>query len=148
MDKIKSRFYYLIIGIFCMLIWSSCTGKSSMNGNLDGNWQLMKIENRTTGETENCHRLYWAIQLWVIELTDKGDNHFGNYIGRFVYDKDNNTIRIRDFRLRSDESKQASEDQLSHFGIHSSDATFDVVKANGKELILQSEVAVLYFRSF
>lgn len=148
MDKIKSRSCCLVIGFFCMLMCLSCTGKAPMNGNLDGNWQLMRIEDRTTGETENCHRLYWAIQLWVIELTDKGDNHFGNYIGRFVYDKDNNAIVISDFRLRSDENKLATEDQLIHYGIPSSDATFDVVKANGKELILQSETAILYFRSF
>lgn len=148
MDQMRIKVFSLVIGLFCLIGWSSCTDKAPINGNLDGQWQLMHIEDRSTGETIDCHRLYWAIQLWVIELKDRGDNKYGDYIGRFVYNEEENTVRVSDFRVRYDEDKLATENQLLQYGIPSTDAVLEVVKADGKNLILQSETSILYFRSF
>ena len=57
-------------------------------------------------------------------------------------------MRVSDFRVRYDEDKLATENQLLQYGIPSTDAVLEVVKADGKNLILQSETSILYFRSF
>ena len=51
MDQMRIKVFSLVIGLFCLIGWSSCTGKAPINDNLDGQWQLMHIEDRATGET-------------------------------------------------------------------------------------------------
>ena len=63
-----------------MLGISSCD-KAPINGKLDGRWQLMTIE-YTNGKIEECNRIYYSIQLHLVEISAKGGNG-GTHIGRF-----------------------------------------------------------------
>ena len=65
-----------------MLGISSCD-KAPINGKLDGRWQLMTIE-YTNGKIEECNRIYYSIQLHLVEISAKGGNG-GTHIGRFSY---------------------------------------------------------------
>ena len=96
-----------------MLGISSCD-KAPINGKLDGRWQLMTIE-YTNGKIEECNRIYYSIQLHLVEISAKGGNG-GTHIGRFSYKGDE--VTMSEFRHRGDEEKLTTLNELKPFGLN------------------------------
>lgn len=130
-------FLLLLLGI------SSCD-KAPINGKLDGRWQLMTIEYED-GRVEECYRIYYSIQLHLVEISDKGGKG-GTFIGRFSYKGDE--VTMSDFRRRGQEEELATLAELQTFGISLPLTHFEVEKATGEKLILKSDYARLNFRKF
>lgn len=130
-------FLLLLLGI------SSCD-KAPINGKLDGRWQLMTIEYED-GRVEECYRIYYSIQLHLVEISDKGGKG-GTFIGRFSYKDDE--VTMSDFRRRGQEEELATLAELQTFGISLPLTHFKVEKATGEKLILKSDYARLNFRKF
>lgn len=124
-----------------MLGISSCD-KAPINGKLDGRWQLMTIE-YTNGKIEECNRIYYSIQLHLVEISAKGGNG-GTHIGRFSYKGDE--VTMSEFRHRGDEEKLTTLNELKPFGLNQAINHLKVEKATGKKLILKSDYARLTFR--
>ncbi len=132
--------------LICCLLFSNCQ-KAPMNGNADGQWQLMSFET-TDGTIHPCKRIYYSIQLQLVEIGNKENDHYETYIGRFNYNRETEKITMSDFRKRSQEEIAATIENLKPFGMNSTETVFDVLKADGKTLILKSEYATLTLRSF
>lgn len=130
-------FLLLLLGI------SSCD-KAPINGKLDGRWQLMTIEYEN-GRVEECYRIYYSIQLHLVEISDKGGKG-GTFIGRFSYKDDE--VTMSDFRRRGQEEELATLAELQTFGISLPLTHFKVEKATSEKLILKSDYARLNFRKF
>lgn len=130
-------FIFLLIGI------SSCD-KASINGKLDGRWQLMTIEYED-GSTTECNRIYYSIQLHLVEISAKRGNG-GTFIGRFSYKEDE--VTMSEFRCRGNEEELAGLKELEIFGINAPLTHFQVEKATGEKMILKSNYARLTFRKF
>lgn len=130
-------FLLLLLGI------SSCD-KAPINGKLDGRWQLMTIEYED-GRVEECYRIYYSIQLHLVEISDKGGKG-GTFIGRFSYKDDE--VTMSDFRRRGQEEELATLAELQTFGISLPLTHFKVEKATSEKLILKSDYARLNFRKF
>lgn len=126
-----------------MLGISSCD-KAPINGKLDGRWQLMTIE-YANGKIEECNRIYYSIQLHLVEISAKGGNG-GTHIGRFSYKGDE--VTMSEFRHRGDEEKLTTLNELKPFGLNQAINHLKVEKATGKKLILKSDYARLTFRKF
>ena len=134
--------------LMLLLVWlCGCDRKWPMNGALDGQWQLLRYET-TDGEVRDCRRLYYSIQLQVVELADKGGEGYGTYIGRFAYDEGRAEVVIRELRPRGDEGRLATTDELQPFGLFATDNVLHVVAVDDDHLTLRSDVATLYFRKF
>lgn len=133
----------ILLLIFLVLSISSCD-KAPINGKLDGRWQLMTIEQEDGSVTE-CYRIYYSIQLHLVEISDKGGKG-GTYIGRFSYEDDK--VTMSEFRHRGNEEELATLPELKPFGINLPMTHFKVEKASGDKLILKSEYARLSFRKF
>ena len=118
-----------------------------MNGNADGQWQLMHFET-VDGTIHPCERIYYAIQLQLVEIRDKSENKYGTFVGRFNYDQEAEKITVKEFSAPYNENTLATREQLLPFGMDSTETVFDVIKADGKSLILRSDYATLTFRSF
>lgn len=130
-------FLLLLLGI------SSCD-KAPINGKLDGRWQLMTIE-YTDGEVEECYRIYYSIQLHLVEISDKGGNG-GTHIGRFSYKDDE--VTMSEFRHRGDEEILSNLNELKPFGLNLPSNHLKVERATSEQLILKSDYARLTFRKF
>ena len=66
-----------IIGALLLLMAGAC-GKMPINGDLDGRWQIMKIE-YASGEEEVPERAYYSVALHTINLMKVGvSNQTGN----------------------------------------------------------------------
>lgn len=130
-------FLLLLLGI------NSCD-KAPINGKLDGRWQLMSIEYADKSIKE-CHRIYYSIQLHLVEISDKGGKG-GTFIGRFSYKDDE--VTMSEFRRRGQEEELATLAELQTFGISLPHTNFKVEKATGEKLVLKSDYARLTFRKF
>lgn len=126
----------------------ACTGKAPEYPDLEGYWKQERIEYRREGKTEGCNRLFWALQLGVTELKDLGNNGYGTYLCRYEYDEGKGTLRLFDFRKRSDQSPLPDAGQLKAFGIPSENVIFEVVSLDKDKMVLCAGDTALYFRSF
>lgn len=137
----------MLVMLLCGMLFLNSCQKAPINGKVDGQWQLMHFET-TDGTIHTCERMYYAIQLQLVEISDKGGHYYGSYIGRFHYDREAEQITVKEFRVRYHEELPATQEQLLPFGMNGMETVFDVVKADGKSLILRSDYATLTFRSF
>ena len=133
----------IILFILLVVEISSCD-KAPINDKLDGRWQLMTIE-YTDGKVEECNRIYYSIQLHLVEISAKGGNG-GTHIGRFSYKEDE--VTMSEFRHRGDEEKLTELNELKPFGLNQAINHLQVEKATRKKLILKSDYARLTFRNF
>ena len=95
-----------------------------------------------------CNRLFWALQLQIVELRDLGNNGFGTFIGQYAYDEKGRILRLYNLVNKGNQKQDADEDKLSRFGVAGPDTAFEVVSLGDGRMVLRSEKNTLYFRSF
>ena len=121
---------YILLLLFVLSI-SSCQ-KAPINGDLDGMWQLMKIEVKDK-PTIVPDQLYYCIQLHMVQLQGKkGCN------GTFAHSGDSVHIVIRQRKI-SDVAVYGMNDTIQHFAID---------QLSSGKMTLRSSYASLSFRKF
>lgn len=137
---------------FLCIFFAACD-KLPENGDLDGLWQLMEISNAGINKDTKDQRLYCSFQLKLFMLGGNGEGSRA-FFGRF--ERNDKTLRFYSFTFRSDYSatnqstdKLMTEEDLpviSPWGFYSTDCTFDVVKLDNDQLVLEHEGLVLRYR--
>ena len=122
-----------IIGALLLLMAGAC-GKMPINGDLDGRWQIMKIE-YASGEEEVPERAYYSVALHTINLM-KVD--VGNQTGNMEYTGDSLFVVMPISKVKD----------LLPFGMNGTEQRFGVKELTSKYLVLQSDYARLEFRKF
>lgn len=151
MKTIKS--FWAIISIAIAGLMAGSCDKTPINGDLDGMWQLMRIEENGTTTDISTTQHYMCVQLHLIQLTQYGDVHTGIFCH---FDHKESTLRLYDFYDRTHyvgdqiaEEKITDASKLSPWGIYLLDTTFQVSKLTNDALILQdSSGRILTFRKF
>lgn len=155
--------FYIIILLLC-IAFSGCQ-KEPIDRNIEGMWRLEQFTTHEDGVVhKDCQRMFFSIQLWVVEVAEKQCTHgYGTFIGRFSYENDKQTVVMKDFvhrystgddgiRVGIDKNEKGEIiypiSKLQPYGINSLETTFNVIKADGKHLILESDYATLEFTSF
>lgn len=143
----------LLILPVMLLVLAGCERKWPMNGALDGQWQLLTVENREDGTVTDRkeEQLFYRFQLQLLMITDLGGNGYGTYIGRMTYDQKAQTVETWEMNVRNNEGdsgRPATAEQLEPFGMTSGQTRFRVVEANRKRLVLETEEQRLTFRKF
>lgn len=134
---------HIIIAMFAMVAFLTLAGcnQTSHNGHLDGQWQILTIEEKSTGSvTVTDHGACICIYLDVLQLTDKKARLTAN----MDYDKKANTLSC-DFPYVKPADVEAS---LGRFGFYTNPIKFDIIKLTGKELVLSSDETVITCRKF
>lgn len=142
----RNIFIALLIGLFA----GSCE-KAPENGNIEGFWQLLEYTTETDGEVHACDRIYYAIQLQVAELSEKGGKQdLPTLKGLYHYDEAANVVTIKDlyYKTKDGAYKTPNEKQLKGYGLDKPDMELEVLKADGKYLILKSDYATLTLKRF
>ena len=122
-----------IIGALLLLMAGAC-GKMPINGDLDGRWQIMKIE-YASGVEEVPERAYYSVALHTINLM-KVD--VSNQTGNMEYTGDSLFVVMPISKV----------EDLLPFGMNGTEQRFGVKELTSKHLILQSDYARLEFRKF
>lgn len=141
----------LIVAVMTLAV-AGCEFKEPINNDIEGFWKLERFETRADGRMHECTRLYYSITRYVVEVSEKqGSNGYGSYIGRFGYEDGETKVVMKDFKQRaatSDNGVDATVDDLLPFGINSVETTFEVVVADGDNLVLRSDYATLQLTRF
>lgn len=142
-----------IMILLMLLLIYGCDKKWPQNGNLDGQWQLQEIVDKQNKDTINPHRLYYRIQLDMVELTSLNGDPARNVIGLFGYDKEARQVRFYDFHARDYSTTGAygeitDEQELYPYGLFGLDTYFHIIRADGKHLILESDRSKITLKSF
>ena len=122
-----------IIVVLLILIVSAC-GKTPINGDLDGRWQIMKIE-YASGEEETPERAYYSVALHTINLMQVGVT---SQTGNMEYTGDSLFVEMPVSKI----------EDLLPFGMNDTKQRFGVKELTSKHLVLQSDYARLEFRKF
>ena len=122
-----------IIGALLLLMASAC-GKMPMNGDLEGRWQIMKIE-YASGEEEVPERAYYSVALHTINLMKVG---VSNQTGNMEYTGDSLFVVMPISKV----------EDLLPFGMNGTEQRFGVKELTSNHLVLQSDYARLEFRKF
>lgn len=135
-----------------LIMATGCT-KKPINEDVEGFWILKSFTTLANGEVHQCNRLYYSITCMVTEVSEKqGDKGLDAYVGRTGYNENETQLILSDFKVRastSDNGKNAPVEGLREYGINSQEITvFDIVKCDGKSMILQSDYARLELEKF
>ena len=117
-----------------LILFISACGKMPINGDLDGHWQIMKIE-YASGEEETPERAYYSVALHTINLMQVGVT---NQTGNMEYTGDSLFVTM----------PISTVENLLPFGMNGTDQRFRVKELSSKHLVLQSDYARLEFRKF
>lgn len=128
------------ISISVLLITLISCGKTPINGDLDGRWQLMKVEFHTNHVTVEPEFTYFDVNLHLMQLKKiKGNtDRPGSVNARFEHTDDSLFIRT----IQSDKST------VRKFGLCDTVQHFLVEKLTGGKMILDSDSSRLEFRKF
>ncbi len=142
-----------------LIMATGCT-KKPINEDVEGFWILKSFTTLADGEVHQCNRLYYSITCMVTEVSEKqGDKGLDAYVGRTGYNGNETQLILSDFKLKEDVSENKSTtgdlkenapvEGLREYGINSQEITvFDIVKCDGKSMILQSDYARLELEKF
>lgn len=109
--------------------------KRNINGDLDGQWRIISIENLQEGTTTEPQGLFICFNLHTVNLT-KGPVIFA---GNMVHD--GNRIAL-EFPYNTDNVS------LNEWGIYSWQTTFEITHLSGSDLTLRSDTALICLRKF
>lgn len=139
-----------LAGIVALLM-GGCK-KAPINNDFEGMWILERFTTQADDEVHACQRMYVSIQLWVMEVSEKqGPHGYGTFIGRCIYDGKGESITVKEFYQRAstgDNGIPATAEQLKPWGMNATETTFRVLKADGKQLVLESDYAILELKRF
>lgn len=123
----------LLLLLWGLILFVGC-GKLPINGDLDGQWQILEIR-YADGRVETPERAYYCVQLHTITLRQvSGPNQTGN----MVYEGD---------QLRIDMPLSDVND-LRVFGLDDTEETFTITELSSSRLVLTSDYARLTLRKF
>ena len=139
------------IGLLLVVLFSGCA-KQPINSDVEGFWYLERFTTLEDGEIHEPERIYYGITRYVVEVSEKqGPQGYGAFIGRLAYGDDGKKVIMSEFKERKttgDNGKNATLEELKPFGIGALETVFDIVKADGKHLILESDYARLELSRF
>lgn len=142
MKNIKRSIFIYVISVLFIICASGCR-KASHNGKLDGQWQIMKIENLETSEEKVPEgRRYICLNLHVVQL--EGMDVSKQAVGNMAYDKDAGIINW-DFPYNT-----AGDDlkRLEKWGIYTNPVEIKVLKVDGSALVLRTPETIITCRRF
>jgi lipoprotein len=132
-----------LIALFSLIVLSACLSscqKSPINGNLDGQWQVMLVEPEPVAPDPMFNtRLYYCFYMHVCQLSIPGgvwiDGNM-NYTGKKLsidFPKELNSLELN---------------ALSQYGIDTNPIVFDIEHLDRKKLILRNGETVVTLRKF
>lgn len=125
--------------------------KAPINSDIEGHWQLTEFITHTDEKVHPCERIYYSIQLWVVEVAEKsGSQELQPFRGRYRYDEQSNKVYLTEMSTYAtpENSRPATVEELLPYGLNNVDTEFEVLKKGRKELILRSDYATLYLKRF
>ncbi len=128
--------FIISIMAFVALALTGCFNHRYINGDLDGQWQIMEIE-LADGVVEKPAQTYYCINFHTVNLTAVGAS---SAPGNMQYDKDASTLSMQ--------FPYSKDGDLRRWGISGSEVVFDIRELKRDRLVLQNDEATITCRKF
>lgn len=130
---------FLTIAIAIIMIMIPGCQKAPINGDLDGQWQVMTVEPEAP-ETIITERMYYCFSLHTCQLSMYGSGIWAS--GNIVF---NNNLLTLDF---PDANSDLNIARLKQYGIYSNPVTFTIEHLDKNKLILRDGEVTISLRKF
>ena len=152
----RQKYFFLLTAIFSL---TACD-KVPINGPLDGQWQMLRVETPEGVRDVKDERAYLCFQLHLSEWNSQGHRYYAEFshegdsllFGRFAHHSLHRTQADNNEWMTAAEMAGGSEDNpdglLHKWGIHSLNARFRVRTLNSSSLVLEQADTTLYLRKF
>lgn len=65
------RIFYIGLCIMVLAMVCNSCKKEPINTEIEGHWQLLEFTTKADNKVHSCERIYYSIQLWVVEVVEK-----------------------------------------------------------------------------
>lgn len=141
--------------IICVLMGCLTSGgcEKAPSSDIEGHWQLLEFTTIEDNEVHECERIYYSIQVWVVEVAEKqGSLDLKTLQGRYSYDEEANTVSMTDMSTYDSDNPGtpvlAEVSELEPYGLNSVNTVFDVISVDRHSMVLESDYARLTFKKF
>lgn len=137
--SIKNLYLHIVI-CFLFILPTACQ-KAPINGDLDGQWQVMEVY-PTPDATIIPTRIYYCFSLHTCQLS-----YYGNGVwtsGNMTYDTSTLTLEFPYL----DPSSEEVNSKLRQYGIYSNPVTFTIEHLDKNKLILRDGEVTISLRKF
>lgn len=146
------RHVHNILLLTITFLVSSCESYL-INGDLDGFWQAISIEEKETGNIINCQGdIYYSFQRELVSITYvTPDVPAGKIKETYIayFDYSNDSITMGDFRIyKYSDGPQAPLAELEKFGLYETYTTFLVEKLDKNSLIMSSNKSRIVLKKY
>ncbi len=125
------RYFFIL---FIAMMFVACD-KVYINGDLDGMWQLQRVE--CAGNTYTPHDIYYSFQRHLTFVSKHYEEELPlRYLGNLYYSGD--TIVMSGFRKFLEEDNVATRDILSGFYLYSDSTVFVIERLDDEYLVMSS----------
>ena len=124
--------------LFLTFILSACDNVY-INGDLDGMWQLQKVENKNNPEDFTIlQEIYYSFQRNLTFISKQNEtNNPLRYLGNLYYNEQEKTVTIDGLRNFPNEKYVATLNDLKQFMIFDTKVVFNVLTLDNKQLIME-----------
>lgn len=130
-----------LLYIVSIILFLTGCQKAPINGDLDGQWQIMSVSPEPAEKPIET-RIYYCFYLHTCQLSSYGDQVWQS--GNFTF-KDN--LLTMEFPY-IEPSSELGEKKLRQFGINSNPVTFTIKHLDKNSLILQNGENTVTLRKF
>lgn len=131
----KKHIHIFIILLTTML--SACD-KVYINGDLDGMWQLQKVENSEDNTAEYKQNIYYSFQRNLTFISKQNETDVPlRYLGNLYYSEQDKSVTINGLRNFPYEKYIATLDDLKQFMIFDINTTFKILELDNEQLIME-----------
>ncbi len=125
--------------------------ETSGNGDLDGYWQLARVDTLATGATVDMtgSKVFWGVQGKFLNVLDTHESPSYGYMFRFQHTAD--SLWLSDARVNNREvsdSLLTDVAPLRPLGVNELAERFRVERLTGNRMVLRGKVIRLHFRKF
>ena len=164
MFTVKKKFYRIIAAIFlaCLFFSTSCENKWPDNGDFDGMWQLLVIDDGTEHDMKS-QKVYWSVRTNLIQFNE-GKPNTVRYFSHL--NKAGSMLEVYDICYDSENASEEDNNEwisfdkrgvLFPYGIDAIEDSqrpgrlhqiFTIETLTSKSLVLKTEKYTLRFRKF
>ena len=142
----KKHIHIFIILLTTML--SACD-KVYINGDLDGMWQLQKVENSEDNTAEYKQEIYYSFQRNLTFISKQNETDVPlRYLGNLYYSEQDKSVTINGLRNFPNEKYIATLDDLKQFMIFDINTTFKILELDNEQLIMEHKNYRYYLKSW
>jgi hypothetical protein len=116
----------------------SACDKVYINGDLDGMWQLQKVENSEDNTAEYKQNIYYSFQRNLTFISKQNETDVPlRYLGNLYYSEQDKSVTINGLRNFPNEKYIATLDDLKQFMIFDINTTFKILELDNEQLIME-----------